>query len=120
MHTLSSIIKYRMKKDEEDIQAVMRAIQSFIVPFDDDGEELVSLMSGSVASPIAQDDLLSVRTQGEKRMYQFIEQRIQSTAVDFFAPIKAAKLSTFVPVKGNKSNQQAKADIHANDRSLFA
>ena len=50
MHTLSSIIKYRMKKDEEDIQAVMRAIQSFIVPFDDDGEELVSLMSGSVAS----------------------------------------------------------------------
>ena len=53
-------------------------------------------------------------------MNQFIEQRIQSTAVDFFAPIKAAKLSTFVPVKGNKSNQQAKADIHANDRSLFA
>ena len=51
-----------MKKDEEDIQAVMRAIQSFIVPFDDDGEELVSVMSGSVASQKAQDDLLSVRT----------------------------------------------------------
>ena len=75
MHTLSSIIKYKMKKDEEDIQAVMRAIQSFIVPFDDDGEELVSLMSGSVASPKAQDDLLSVRTQAEKKMNQSIDSK---------------------------------------------
>ena len=46
--------------------------------------------------------------------------RITSHDVDFFAPLRANRLSTFVPTKKAKTTKEAKAEMTNSDRSLFA
>ena len=109
-----------MKQDEADIVAVMNSINAFINPFDHEGEELISLISGNVASEQAQKDLLNVYAVGEEKLKEFLDKRVQRGDVDYFAPIKASKLATFYNQKRGKTALQAKAAIQASDRSLFA
>ena len=40
--------------------------------------------------------------------------------MDFFAPLRANRLSTFVPTKKAKTTKEAKAEMTNSDRSLFA
>lgn len=113
-------VSLRMTKDEAHVEEVMKTVDSFINPFKYDGSNLVSLISGVVATPKAQNDLLNAVTTGEKAFSDFVDNRITSDSVEFFSPIKATRLSTFHQVQKKKSAQLAKAEMQSSDRSLFA
>ena len=83
---LPHILFTRMKQDEADVVAVMNSINAFINPFDHEGEELISLISGNVASEKAQKDLLNVYAVGEEKLKEFLDKRVQRGDVDYFAP----------------------------------
>lgn len=113
MKIKQDFMHYRIKKDKEDVQAVLETIRSFINPFEYDGTNLVSLMSGVVATPKAQVDLLSVAQTGEDAAQVFIEKRVKSNSVDFYAPIKGNRPSTFVLSKKKKHQKKPRLRCRA-------
>ena len=110
----------RMKKDNADVLAVIAAIVKYINPYNKEDDHLISLVSGSIANSKAQADLLNVYQVGKDAADNFTKQRITSHDVDFFAPLRANRLSAFVPTKKAKSTKETKAEMTSSDRSLFA
>ena len=111
---------YRMKVDEAAVQSVVDTVKTFINSQMYDGEEVVSLVSGVIAPDKTKQGLLSVTSRGEKAADEFIANRVQTSEIDFFSPIKAMKVSTFHNTQKKKNSQQAKSKIQIEDRSLYA
>lgn len=113
---------FRMKSDEKAIQSITETVNSFINPWTHNQPQLVSLVSGVVASSPMQSDLLNAGVAGEESVSAFIQDRLHEDKQDFFAPIKATKLKTFDRSTHCRkiSKQAAKASIQSCDRSLFA
>ena len=98
-----------MKKDNADVLAVIAAIVKYINPYNKEDDHLIILVSG-----------LNVYQVGKDAADNFTKQQITSHDVDFFAPLRANRLSTFVPTKKAKTRKEAKAEMTNSDRSLFA
>ena len=100
----------------------METIEAFINPWSCCQPQLVSLVSGIVASPEIQQDQLSAADFGEKSLQKFFADRISSKDVDFFAPIKASKLKTFdKSTHGRqKTKQHLKTASITHDKSIYA
>lgn len=105
---------------ESAVKDVTKTIQSFVNPWNYASDQLVSLVSGVIASEKTTHELLRVRQIGDAAVEHFISDRIASNKVDFFAPNKSSRLSTFNQSQKRKTLQQVKAQIQSNDRSLFA
>lgn len=109
-----------MTAHEKEVTEVMKTADSFINPWTYEGDRLVSLVSGVIASQKTTEDLLGAQQTGDAAVEAFIADRIASAKVDFFAPVKSSHISTFVQTKKKKTAQQAKTAVQCNDRSLFA
>ena len=64
-----------------------------INPFDTDLEDLVNITSGEVATDVIKD--LSAKIIGEKKLDEFVKQKIASEKPDIFSSISATKLKSF-------------------------
>ena len=67
-------------------------------PFGYDPSDLVSISTGTVASPDVSTDLLAAREKGEHAYKEFEQQRMQKGNC-FNDPIKKIKLKTFTAMK---------------------
>ena len=61
MRETLSDLGYFIQQDEIDVVTVMNSINTFINSFDHEAEDLISLISGNVASEKAQKSLLLAR-----------------------------------------------------------
>lgn len=101
------------------MKRVMETVTAFINPWTTSGDQLVSLVSGVVATSAAQEGMLNVVAIGETQLEEFVSDRMISSKKDFHAPIKQNKLNTFCQPKKKVSKAQAKAKVQEQDRSLF-
>ena len=100
----------RMKKDNADVLAVIAAIVKYINPYNKEDDHLIIIVSG-----------LNVYQVGKDAADNFTKQRITSHDVDFFAPLRANRLSAFVPTKKAKTTKEAKKKrLIATDSCLHA
>lgn len=84
----------RMKRDENDIRKVTGVISSMLDPFVQ-SEDLTSISTGINASAETSSDLFRAQKEGDKKLQDFIKQRIMSEEVPYFDAIKKNKLKTF-------------------------
>ena len=107
--------KTRIKKEESDVASMIDLLESnWTNPFGNDSSDLVSISTGTVASPDVSTDLLAAREKGELAYKEFEQQRIQKGDC-FHDPIKKIKLKTFTamnskPAKGKTKEIVMKAD----------
>ena len=86
---------------------------------------LTGLSSGVVANKEQENDLLNVCAVGEKCFKKFLEERVLTTNVPFYEPIKRNNLRTFgaqvhtKKVKVNDRNVSVKADRQTFGRLLI-
>ena len=120
--TSHTLVFIRAIRDEKQVQDMINTIQSFINPWASDETRLISLVSGVIASPDVEESLLSAGSSGEAAYLDFQNDRLLSSKVDFFSPIKANKLKTFDKIGHSRlqTKQQAKTNLIKTDRSIFA
>ena len=119
----------RMNKDEKDIESIVRIVSERMVnPFEiekgasvEDKQPLVNIATSTVAPQEVANSLCGIRKEGEKRLKDFLDMRISSSEVDFFAPIQRPKLKTFASQnKPIPSKQKQKSESLNTDRQLFS
>ena len=105
------------------VNGVVSLLESFQDPFDD-GDALINISSGLVASPAVCQDLLSAFRIGETALKKFIEERLSdgsNSTLGFYDTLAQTQLKTFSSmgkestVKVDKAKMVLKAD-----RGLFA
>ena len=97
-------------------------------PFDVDAdscptnkEPLLNIATSTVAPTAVAECLAKVRQSGSEMLSSFIEQRISSNEVDFFAPITRPKLQTFASLnKLITTKEKEKTCTAHSDRQLFS
>ena len=87
-------------------------------PFGNDPSDLVSISTGTIASPDVSTDLLAAREKGEHAYKEFEQQRMQNGDC-FRVPIRKTKLMTFNAMKSKPSKGKTKEIIMKADRRLF-
>ena len=87
-------------------------------PFGYDPSDLVSISTGTVASPDVSTDLLAAREKGEHDYTEFEQQRMQKGNC-FHDPIKKIKLKTFTAMKSKPAKGKTKEILMNTDRRLF-
>ena len=93
----------RMKRDEEDIQSLIRVFTSELMtdPFDlgdtsvGDTASLINLATGVVMPSDDTDQLLKSYELGHKQMTTFVEERLNTNEQKFWEPIPNLKIKTF-------------------------
>ena len=87
--------KSRIEKDNQGVTVLVYILKgSFIHPFAEN-MRLVSISKCLEATERVSRDLLQAKTLGHKVLQKFINERILTTTVDFYEPVKKLKLSTF-------------------------
>ena len=85
----------RMKKNEQDVDKTLHAVQNFIDPFAmDDTEHLYNITSGAPAPPNIETVVLRAEAAGAKAKEDFIKERLENNK-PFFDPVKRIHLKTF-------------------------
>ena len=98
MYKHADLYPSRIKKDEDDVQSILKTInESFIDPFNDLG--LLSISSGVIAMSKVETDCLSANQYGKKAMEKFIS---CDATHSLFDPMKKQKLSTFTNIYQQK------------------
>lgn len=95
----------RIARDESDVKCIISVLQNtWLNPFNPDLQDLVCLLTGKVATPDVEHDLLQANDIGEKAYRAFREQRLQSNPakVKFHDTITKAKLKTFTHLKADR------------------
>ena len=87
--------KARIERDEQDLQNLVATIQAMVNPFENKGEDLISISSGCVASKYTRDHLITAYSIGQNGAKSFVEDRMTSETDKIFNPIKTNKLKTF-------------------------
>ena len=91
----TDIEKTRIKRDESDVASVVDLLENnWTNPFGNDPPDLMSISTGTIASPGVSTDLLAAREKGEHAYKEFEQQRIQNGDC-FHDPIKKVKLKIF-------------------------
>ena len=85
----------RMKKNEQDVDKTLHAVQNFIDPFAmDDTEHLYNITSGAPAPPNIETVVLRAEAARAKAKEDFIKERLENNK-PFFDPVKRIHLKTF-------------------------
>ena len=111
----------RQKRDEAAVSNVIRTIESMIIPFDLELEEMVQLSTGTVADEATSVDMEQAYAIGEAKLMSFLKERVLVDEPDIYSPMTKAKLKTFSMSKGIASKNSSGANCSLkNDRDLFA
>lgn len=95
-------------------------MSSWCNPFEQ-RETLVNLCSGVEATKEVQNDLLEARAKGERAFNIFLTDRIKSSSVSFYDPIRRLSLKTFHDLKMKETVKfKEKSLTIAAERSIFA
>lgn len=108
--------KTRMKKDEDDVLRLVSQFSKYEVFRQT--ENLVVITTGDVASEEVKQDLLEAEKKGERKLQEFIQERLIHKTANFHDTIKQQKLKTFetlytvsVPVGNSKKVIKADRDL---------
>ena len=86
-----------IQRDETDVLKLINVVESWTNPFIDSHQNvIVSLASGMVATSDPQQDLLCARDKGRLALDNFLEERLESSNVSFFAVLPRLKLKEFL------------------------
>lgn len=78
-------------------------------PFDSHQDGIVCLSSGIVSAEKIMTDLLTASEKGKSAVQEFMDQRLLSSSVDVFAPIKKLKLKMkMIKPRQRRNLQQAR------------
>ena len=115
----------RIKKDEADVMKVVRLLEKdWINPFQNEQFELLSLSTGTLATPEISNDLCNAHCIGENAYNKFKVERLESNdpAKKFHDKLPRNNLKTFSNI--NKKTKTVKAGgaevVLRADRNLFA
>ena len=114
----------RIKRDETDVQTLLNLLETNRTNPFDYSEEIVSLSTGTTASPDISDDLLRAYTEGEKAYTEF-KKRIESDPSQekypkFHDKLKRKNLKTFSSIKKQKKTKTSNQEIVLKaDHRLF-
>ncbi len=120
----------RMKRDDEDIQSLIRVFTSELMtdPFDlddtsvGDTASLINLATGVVMPSDDADRLLKSYELWHKQMTTFVEERLNKNKQKFWEPNPNLKIKTFAKLAKRtkvKTSKEKVLTISA-DRNLFA
>ena len=112
----------RLQRDEASVQAVLEVVTTASNPFSSLGcSSLVNIFSGIVASDEVERDIQHAYDMGEKKIVQFVEERLKSDNIDFFSRLTCLKLKTFSSLVNTRRLQVPGRDVMVRvDRNLFA
>ena len=106
--------------DEKAVIRCYEVLQNWGNPFHF-RQSLVQICSGVVAPPPVHSDLIEAESIGKAAMNTFIQQRMLSSEVSFYAAINKLKLKTFEELNVKKvCNAKEKSIVIAAERSMFA
>jgi hypothetical protein len=116
------LTKPRILTDERDVKLLYSMMaETWKNPFELAGEELCSISTGSVPSPIAIHDMCNAKAKGEEAYQEFENERLsEDRTKNFFDPIPKMKLKTFEnkTVK-SKTSTEKEVELKA-DKNLFS
>uniref|UniRef100_UPI00358DF722 uncharacterized protein n=1 Tax=Myxine glutinosa TaxID=7769 RepID=UPI00358DF722 len=119
--TRSDLLQSRMLRDKADVDKIIEMTNSMINPFEYDGEDLVHVTSGVVATREVQEDLNTAYERGETEFTTLCKERLQTETVDLFGSMKKLKLKTFTNMsKAVKKKIRGKDVSLKADRNLLA
>ena len=111
----------RRELDNDAVRRAYEVLQNWGNPFDDSRSSLINICSGIEASPEIKSDLLTAEAVSESCFESFWTDRIQSSNVPFYDPIKKLKLKSFTNLRVKKIiNLKSKTLTIAAERSMFA
>ena len=119
----------RIKKDESAIQKIIAVVEERMTnPFEfdtsateDERQPLINIATSGVASEEIQNDLCKAREMGQKRLQEFVEERLQNNRTDFMAPIPKQTIKTFSTLnKPMKIKTHGKVESVNIDRQIFS
>ena len=90
--------KARIERDEQDLQNLVATIQAMVNPFENKGEDLISISSGYVASKDTRDHFITAYIIGHNGAKSFDEDRMTSETDKIVNPIKTNKLKTIFTI----------------------
>ncbi|KAK3741541.1 hypothetical protein QZH41_002925 [Actinostola sp. cb2023] len=111
----------RIKKDEADVQILVDLFEkNWTNPFDP-SDELVSISTGTAATPEISKDLLGAYTIGEQAYTEFKEKRIENeSSQKFHDRLPKHNLKSFTNIKAKKKTKSSnKEAILKADHRLF-
>lgn len=115
--------KSRMQRDEHDVRHLVETLDTtWINPFSDGMQELVSISTGRVVSEEIVKDLVDAYKTGLESYKVFREERLEQSTETFHRPLQKKKLKTFTNLaKKDKLCKVGPKDIILKaDRNLFA
>ena len=91
----------RIERDKQDLQNLVATIQAMVNPFENKGEDLISISSCCVASKDTRDQLITEYTIGHNGAKSFVEDRMTTETDKILNPIKTNRLKPF-PLLGKQ------------------
>lgn len=111
--------KSRMSSNINNVEKAVDVLTSWGSPFEH-RDALINIASGLEASEIVAKDLSGALEKGRAAMNNFIDNRIKSSSISFYAPIKQLALKTFSTMTIKKTLKiNDKTVTLAAERSLF-
>ena len=106
------------KLSEGKVQKTMQAFSAFINPFDGGICDLVNLASGKKVTDEVATDILDIDQKGKASFNEFVELRLKTKKVEFYAPLTKSKSKTFSSVskvvKVKTSKHEVKVKVQRN------
>ena len=103
------------------IQSLLHTMKELGNPFEEEGDELVSLVSKDIVSPDAVLTLKKIKATGESQFNTFVEERLRIGSIPLNEAIPRNKFSLFgEKAKRNPSKNAGKLKTAKQDTRLFA
>ena len=104
-----------------DIRSLLHTMKELGNPFEEEGDELVSLVSKDIVSPDAVLTLKKIKATGESQFNTFVEERLRIGSIPLNEAIPRNKFSLFgEKAKRNPSKNAGKLKTAKQDTRLFA
>ncbi|PIK44379.1 hypothetical protein BSL78_18773 [Apostichopus japonicus] len=111
----------RIEHDEKDVESIVSIVRNMVNPFDVEGDNLLHLSSGVVASDKVKHDLMQAEEIGVTKFTAFCRNNLQKESTSFYDPIKRCNLATFEAAKKKTMTKvKGKTVTLKADRKLLA
>ena len=112
--------KSRKEFDEKNTESCYELLKSWTPQFDPN-LPISGLPSGVIASDSVQSDLLRANSVGTDCFHKFLKERVESSKIPFYIPLKKNKLKTFNSEVEKKTRQVDSKNVTVTaDRDMFA
>ena len=106
----------QIELDEQAMQDILQCITEFDCnPFDDKDQTLRSLQSGLPASTSLVDDFSTAKADGAAKLEKFLNERVYSKAIPFYATVTRSKRKNFetqiIETTGDESSSKKVQDM---------